>query len=349
MHRQTALLGNTRSMNRGADRWIIRWLFSGCILIYLMVLIGGLTRLTNSGLSMVEWSPTGSLPPLNEADWQEQFSKYKQSPEFRLINYDFNLSDFKKIFWWEYIHRFLGRTIGLVFAVPFFLFWMQGRFKQGFLKKVMVLILLGALQGLIGWYMVKSGLNKDPHVSHYRLALHLVTALILFGFTFWYALDLLYPAREQISNQRLKNLTILFLGLVLLQIIYGAFVAGLKAGYLYPTFPKMGANWVPEDIAILRPGWKNLFEGPACVQFIHRSIAYILVFATTAIYLLSRKANLTVLQRKLSGGLVLAVLLQFVLGVITLIYQVPIVMAVLHQTGAFILLGITLYLIHRLR
>ena len=208
----------------GKNGWIIFWLLTGCFLIYVMVMIGGITRLTNSGLSMVEWSATGNLPPLNETEWLGQYEKYKQSPEYKVINCNFSLSDFKQIFWWEYIHRFVGRSIGIIFLFPFFYFWLAKKFPNGFIPKMILLLFLGALQGLVGWLMVKSGLVKNPHVSHYRLTLHLTTALTLLGFTFWFALDLLYPEKEKIGNIPIKRGILALLGLIIIQIIYGAFV-----------------------------------------------------------------------------------------------------------------------------
>ncbi len=327
---------------------IILWLFTGCLLIYLMVIVGGITRLTHSGLSMVEWSPTGSLPPLNEADWNVEFDKYKQSPEYKLINAHFTLDDFKSIYLWEFYHRFIGRLIGIVFIVPFLWFLFRKKFPEGFVKKTVVLLLLGALQGLIGWYMVKSGLVKNPHVSHYRLATHLITAFITFGFTFWYALDLMYPAHTP-SNRSFTNWVRILLLVVVIQIIYGAFVAGLKAGYIYPTFPKMGEDWLPQNAWLMEPLWKNFTEGPIGVQFVHRCLAYLVVILTAIVFLRARKINLNSLQLRIVNFLAFIVLAQFLLGLLTLLMGVPVVIASLHQTGAFFLFSFTLLLLHRLK
>ena len=325
---------------------VILWLFAGCLLIYLMVIIGGITRLTHSGLSMVEWSPTGSLPPMNETDWNTEFSKYKQSPEYQLINHHFSLDDFKSIYLWEFYHRFTGRLIGVVFIIPFIWFIIRKKFPEGFLKKSLVLLALGALQGLLGWYMVKSGLVKNPHVSHYRLAAHLITAFTTFGFTFWYALDLLYPDKKT-GSTTFKNLVKLLLALVVVQIIYGAFVAGLKAGYIYPTFPKMGNDWLPADAWLLNPIWKNFTEGAIGVQFIHRCLAYVVTICVVVIYAQAKKMHLSLLQKKLANALLFIVLLQFTLGMFTLLMGVPVSIASLHQTGAFFLFSGTLFLLHR--
>ncbi len=335
-------------MNR-QNKHIVYWLFTGCVLIYLMVLLGGMTRLTHSGLSMVEWSPTGSLPPLNDADWQLQFEKYKTSPEFKLVNSSFTLDDFKGIFWLEFIHRFLGRIIGIVFFVPFMFFLFYKKFPNGFLKKMIVVLCVGSLQGLLGWYMVQSGLVKNPNVSHYRLAAHLITAFTAFGFTFWYALDLLYPEAEKSKEKGFVILAKLLLPLVIIQIVYGGFVAGLKAGYLYPTFPKMGDDWIPDAVLTISPISKMFSSSPEGVLFIHRGLAYLVFILVAFIYFKSKQLQTTSLQKKISLGLLIITLGQFLLGVITVLYSVPISIALLHQTGAFILFSASLFLLHRVR
>ncbi|MBI3500162.1 MAG: COX15/CtaA family protein [Bacteroidetes bacterium] len=338
-------------VQKNPHRPIIIWLLTGCFLIYAMVVIGGITRLTGSGLSITEWKiVTGTLPPFSEEAWQKEFDGYKQTPQFKLINSDFTLSDFKKIYWWEYIHRLLGRLIGIVFLVPFLFFWWKKKIPEGFMKKALVLFLLGGVQGFIGWFMVKSGLSENMYVSHYRLALHLISAFTVFGFTFWYALDLICWSGFKIpTNNKIKKLSIILFSVVILQIIYGAFVAGLKAGYGYPSWPKMGNEWFPSDIISLEPLWKNFLEGHAGVQFIHRYIAYVVVFIAGIIFFLSRQLQLAQGQKKIINALAIIVLAQFTLGVLTLLYGVPIVIAVLHQTGAFFLFATTLLLIHRVR
>lgn len=339
-------------MKNNPHRPIIIWLLAGCFLIYAMVVIGGITRLTHSGLSMVEWNPIiGSMPPMNDADWAIPFEKYKQSPEYQLINNQFTLEEFKSIYWWEYIHRMLGRTIGVVFLLPFFYFLIRKKFDKPLLKKMGVLLALGALQGFLGWFMVKSGLQKEPHVSHYRLATHLISAFTVFGFTFWYALDLLYPAdvSSQPATAKLRKWSRIFFGLVILQIIYGAFVAGLKAGLFYNTYPLMGSELMPETVTSFDPFWKNFLENPAGVQFIHRNLALLVGVMAIFIWEDARKLKLNQLQRKASNFLLLVVLCQFLLGVITLLSAVPVSLGVLHQTGAFFLFAATLFFIHSLR
>jgi cytochrome c oxidase assembly protein subunit 15 len=333
-------------------RPIIIWLFAGCFLIYTMVVIGGITRLTHSGLSMVEWNMiVGSMPPVSDADWQVPFEKYKQSPEYQIINNQFTLEEFKSIYWWEYIHRMLGRTIGAVFLIPFIYFFLKKKFDGPLLKKMIVLLVLGGLQGVLGWFMVKSGLQKEPHVSHYRLAAHLISAFTVFGFTFWYALDLLYPGREEesLATKKLIRYSRIMFGFIVLQIIYGAFVAGLKAGLFYNTFPLMGRSFMPETVTAYEPFWKNVLENPAGVQFIHRWIAVIVAVFVLFVWEHARTLQLTGLQQKTSNVMLTVVIVQFLLGVFTLLYSVPLLMGVLHQTGAFFLFASALLFMHSLR
>ncbi len=317
-----------------------------------MVVIGGITRLTHSGLSMVEWNPIiGSIPPMSYADWQIPFDKYKQTPEYQIINNQFSLEEFKSIYWWEYIHRFLGRTIGVVFLIPFFYFWRKKQFDKSLLKKMFVLLGLGALQGVLGWYMVYSGLQKEPHVSHYRLAAHLISAFTVFGFTFWYALDLLYPQAidENKIIKQVKRMSIYMFGIIVLQIIYGAFVAGLRAGLFYNTFPKMGTKFIPDTVTSFDPFYKNLIENPSGVQFIHRTIAYLVLIIVLFTWETIRKMELSKLQSRASNFMLGVVIAQFLLGIITLLYAVPVTMGVLHQTGAFLLFASSLFFMHSLR
>lgn len=300
---------------------------------------------------MVEWNPIlGSLPPMTDADWQIPFEKYKQTPEYQIVNNQYSLDEFKSIYWWEYTHRFLGRTIGVIFLIPFFYFWIKKRFDKSLLKKMFVLLLLGALQGVLGWYMVYSGLQKEPHVSHYRLAAHLISAFTVFGFTFWYALDLLYPSVSDNNNsKKIKRYAKIMFGFIVLQIIYGAFVAGLKAGLFYNTFPRMGKSFMPETVTAYEPFWKNFLENPAGVQFIHRCLAFIVSIFVLFVWEHARTMKLTPLQRKASNFMLAIVGIQFLLGVFTLLYAVPVIMGVLHQTGAFFLFASALFFIHSLR
>jgi cytochrome c oxidase assembly protein subunit 15 len=316
-----------------------------------MVVIGGITRLTHSGLSMVEWNMiVGSMPPTTDAEWQIPFEKYKQSPEYQLINNQFTLEEFKSIYLWEYVHRLLGRTIGLVFLIPFFYFFIRKKFDSLFLKKMLVLLALGAFQGVLGWFMVKSGLQKEPHVSHYRLAAHLISAFTVFGFTFWYALDLLYTKaiEETESINKLKRFTKITFGIIIIQIIYGAFVAGLRAGLFYNTFPKMGSEMFPDTITSFDPFLRNFIENPAGVQFIHRYIAYIVFTMVILVWAKTAKQEFSQLQKQ-AGNIMLAVVCtQFLLGVFTILFAVPITLGVLHQIGAFALFASVLFFMHSL-
>lgn len=329
------------------NRWIIRWLLCGCALIMTMVIIGGITRLTHSGLSMVKWSVFGSVPPMSQEKWEVLFDQYKQSPEYQLINSHYGLEDFKSIFWWEFIHRFLGRTIGIVFLVPFLWFVIRKQLPPGYLRKLIFLLGLGGLQGVFGWIMVKSGLNKDPHVSHYLLALHLATAFTTFAYTFWLALDLMRQRSNTVEVPvRMKRLVNLLLVLVSIQIVYGAFVAGLKAGYYYPQFPMMGDHFLPPDATFMTPMWKNMLENPVGVQFIHRILAMLVVLNSGALIFFGRNEKLGTTYRKGIQVLALAIVAQFTLGVMTLLMKVPVSVASVHQLGAFFVLAITMYLLH---
>ncbi|KAA3646837.1 MAG: heme A synthase [Bacteroidetes bacterium] len=327
-------------------RPIVIWLFTGCLLIFLMVAIGGLTRLTHSGLSMVEWTIFGSTPPHNEDAWHELFDKYKDYPEYKLVNFDFSLDEFKSIFYWEYGHRMLGRLLGFVFIIPFFWFLYRKKISKDLLPKLILLLFMGGFQGFLGWYMVKSGLVSDPDVSHYRLAMHLVTAFLTFAYTFWIALDLIYPVRLQ-SDRKIKKLLWVLLPILIIQIIWGAYVAGLNAGWFYNTWPKMDNNWIAEGVTAMSPVWKNFVEGIAGVQFVHRYLAYVVVALILIAFFRGRKIELELSQRKSLNILVLMVAIQFILGVFALLFSVPVVLGLLHQLGAFMLLGATVFAIHQ--
>jgi cytochrome c oxidase assembly protein subunit 15 len=332
---------------------IIVWLLSGCFLIAAMVVIGGITRLTGSGLSITEWNLLmGTFPPLSQDAWMDVFQKYQQSPQFLKINFNMTLPEFQAIFWWEYLHRLLGRLIGLVFIIPFIYFLIKGKFRdKALINKLIILFLLGGFQGFLGWFMVKSGLQANPHVSHYRLAAHLITAFVVYGFTFWFALDLLYT-KEANPNpfycRKTRLTTGLFSIILLVQIVYGAFVAGLKAGRIYNTWPKMGDRWVPEGLNSIQTAWLNIFENLTTIQFIHRCTALILVILAVLIFYFSKNTeNKSV--KKAVYMLGLALLVQFILGVFTLLYAAPITLAALHQLGALLLFTATLFLNHRLK
>ena len=340
------LCGNLHSIMRASanfssrDRQVFNWLITGVILIILIVVVGGITRLTQSGLSMVKWEPImGTLPPMNQQEWDEAFSLYQQSPEFHHYNAHFTLSDFKAIFFWEYLHRLIARLIGLVFIIPCIVFWVRKDFSAKTKRRVLIIFGLGTLQGILGWVMVKSGLVDQPHVSHYRLAAHLITALGLMTYIYWVAIDLKYQVTTRSRVKAIKWMKWFFVGIVL-QIIYGAFVAGLKAGLMYNTFPKMGSEWFPETFANIynRDGFMSLLESGGLVQFVHRMLAITILCSAIIFWFNYRKADFSIIQRYLLNFFVLTILLQVVLGIYTLIFAVPVELGVLHQFGAIVVL-----------
>ncbi|MCB9185842.1 MAG: COX15/CtaA family protein [Flavobacteriales bacterium] len=323
-------------------KWVIAWLASGAIMVALMVLIGGITRLTHSGLSMSDWSLImGAIPPLNEADWNDAFEQYKQFPEYQKLNSHFELADFKAIFFWEYLHRMIGRTIGMVFIIPFIIFLIRKSLPKKLILQSLVLFGLGALQGFLGWFMVKSGLVDRPSVSHYRLAIHLSAAFLTFCYILWVILSILKPNVENQASKRLAVLSRILVVATSIQIILGAFVAGLKAGLVFPTWPKMGEDWMPPMImkSVQTDGMISLFDQPVSVQFLHRTFAYAVVLLVGYIWAISRKENLNRFQQNTIHFLLGMVVLQFVLGVLTLLYMVPVSLGVIHQFGALLLLS----------
>ena len=325
------------------NKAVILWLLSGCLLILLMVIIGGVTRLTHSGLSMVNWNLfMGVIPPLNEFQWQETFELYKQSPEFKKINFNYTLSDFKYIFFWEYLHRLIGRFLGLVFIIPFIYFLIKKRLSKKLILQSIVLFCLGALQGAIGWWMVKSGLVERPDVSHYRLAVHLVTAFLTCSFTLWVALPLIITKKLKGNPTFLKYTKILFF-MVVFQIIYGAFVAGLNAGVGFNTWPKMNGEWIPQAVYYLEPVWKNFIEAPYGIQFVHRVLALIIVAFVLFIWIKGKRLELKNNQRTAVNLLISLVVFQTILGILTLVLKVPLSFALIHQLGAFFLLMSVVY------
>ena len=333
------------------NKSVIIWLLSGCFLVFVMVVVGGITRLTNSGLSMTDWHlVTDTFPPLTEAKWEETFEKYKQFPEYQKINIhnDFKLSDYKFIYFWEWFHRFIGRIIGLVFIIPFIYFLIKKKLDTETLKKCGILLGMGAFQGFLGWFMVKSGLIDAPDVSHFRLSLHLTFAFITFAYTLWVALDLIYPERKKIILP-LRNLARITLAIVILQIIYGGFVAGLNAGLIHNHWPLMSdGQFFHESIALEKESWLlRLTEGKSGVQFVHRTLAYIVVGLILLLAYKSHSFEITQQQRKGLTVLVAIVFVQFTLGVFTLLFSVPLWLGLTHQVVAFFLLTAMTYTVHR--
>jgi cytochrome c oxidase assembly protein subunit 15 len=330
---------------------VIIWLISGIVLVASMVVIGGITRLTHSGLSMVEWDLVmGSVPPMNEAEWLATFEKYQTSPEYQKINFDFELADFKTIFWWEYIHRVMGRLIGIVFIIPFIIFLIQKRFDKPMIWKMVGLLLLGGFQGFMGWYMVKSGLVNNPFVSHFRLAAHLLTAFLICSYIFWLILDLIGTKSRVITVKAINSVLSAYAVLIVIQIAFGAFVAGLKAGMFYPTFPLLAGELIPGQIALAYAefGMASWFNDLTTVQFIHRWLGMLALFGVLGIWL-NYGNRVTGQDKKSINTLVLLVLLQSALGIITLIYGVPLVPAILHQIIALLVLLATVWNLHNFR
>jgi heme a synthase len=314
-----------------------------------MVVVGGATRLTRSGLSIVEWQPiAGAIPPLNQADWQEAFAKYRATPEYQKINRGMSLDAFKGIFWWEYFHRLLGRVIGIVFLLPLLYFALTKRIERKLVPKLAGLFLLGALQGALGWYMVRSGLVDNPRVSHYRLTAHLGLAVLIYALMLWTALGLLRPRAAPPATARPHRYALTLTSVIYLMILSGGLVAGMRAGYAYNTFPLMDGRWVPADIFALEPWYMNFLTNMATVQFDHRLIAWLLAFSVPALWFYARKFALPP-RAKLALNLLLAALaMQITLGISTLLLVVPVGLGVAHQAGALLLLSAALLATHEL-
>jgi len=324
-------------MNTTQKRIVTAWLYSGLLLIALMVIIGGITRLTHSGLSMVEWKLIGgAIPPLNDTQWHDTFSKYQQFPEYQKINKGMTLAAFKSIFFWEYLHRLLGRLIGLVFIIPFIIFWKKKWFDKQQKKQLFILLGLGTLQGFLGWFMVKSGLVDVPAVSHFRLAIHLVTAFGLMCYIYW--LTLSFNAVTKQSNNTINTISKWFIGTLVVQIIYGAFVAGLKAGYLLPI--DGGYLHSIFGYSFRNPTDCSILNNPYDIQAFHRLFAWVVGALAFIIYRKTRNTQLTS-----AGNLILIlVITQITLGIATLLLRVQIHAATTHQFVAIVLLLATVRL-----
>jgi len=333
---------------RGRDRRrVAAWLFLCCALVFAMVLVGGVTRLTRSGLSIVEWQPiVGALPPLSQPEWDETFQKYQLTPEYRQVNRGMSLQEFKGIVWWEYAHRLLGRLIGFVFLLPLLAFWLRGSIDRPLAAKLAGIFLLGGLQGAMGWYMVKSGLVDDPHVSQYRLTAHLAMAVAIYAAMLWSALEVLRPTARSRPGSRLAWAVSV---LVACQIVTGGFVAGIHAGLAYNSFPLMNGHLVPPEIASLDPWYLNFFSNMATVQFDHRLGAWALAVAVPWLWLRSRRHPLSPGARAAIHVLAAALVLQVSLGIATLLLVVPVPLAAAHQAGALVLFTAALCANHALR
>ncbi len=335
-----------RSEQHQGHHGVAWWLFVCCAMVFVTLVVGGVTRLTHSGLSIVEWKPLiGALPPLTDAHWQELFAKYQQTPEFRLRNHDMTMSGFQFIFWWEWAHRLSGRLIGVVFFLPYVWFLWRGQLLGTLALKVFGFFILGGLQGAMGWYMVKSGLIDDPRVSQYRLAAHLGLAFLIFGLMLWTGLGLLHPRAVPPAPTFTRRLGAGLISLVFLMVLSGALVAGIHAGLAYNTFPLMNGHFAPPELFMLDPLWLNFFSNMATVQFDHRMIAWALMGLIPWFAWRVWQAG-----HKLPAALLMLWLaVQVSLGIATLLLRVPVALAAMHQAGAMILFGLLIFANHAIR
>ncbi len=341
-----------QSRDSRSDRAVAIWLLGCCAMVFAMVVIGGATRLTESGLSITEWRPlSGALPPWSEAEWSRLFEQYRQIPQYQAVFPGMSLGEFKTIFWWEYVHRLWGRLIGIAFALPFLYFLLRGRLDRRFVPRLAWLLLLGALQGALGWYMVQSGLAERTSVSQYRLVAHLALALAIYALLFWTALDLLQPAKSAAAPAGLRrNLWVIGI-LAAATILAGGFVAGLDAGRIYNEFPLMGGRLVPAEAFAADPAWASPFEDPATAQFTHRILAVTTLAAILAVWFRTRLGGARPPRTVMHAIDLLAgtVALQAGLGIAALLLIVPIALGAAHQAGAVAALSALLWALHALR
>jgi heme a synthase len=335
----------------GAERQIAVWLLICCLILFSLIVLGGVTRLTGSGLSITDWRPvTGVLPPFSEQAWQQEFDLYRASPEYQQVNRGMSMAEFKFIYYYEYAHRLLARMLGLVFVIPLAWFWLRGQIPARLRWPLLGLLGLGMLQGWMGWFMVASGLVDIPRVSPYRLAAHLSLALIIYAAMLWIALGLLRPRGVATATPApLARGLGWLVGLVAVTIVSGAFVAGLKAGFVYNTFPLMAGQWVPAGLLHLEPAWRNFFENPATVQFTHRVLAIGTLAFILALWLRALRAPLGASQRFAFHLLAGVAILQVTLGIKTLLLFVPVSLGAAHQGVAVLLLSATLFALHELK
>ena len=334
---------------RSARRQVAGWLLVCCALVFAMVVVGGVTRLTRSGLSIVEWEPLiGAIPPLTHADWEELFREYQATPEYQQVNQGMSLAAFKGIFWWEYFHRLLGRLIGVVFLLPLLWFLWKRKVPRNLAPRLLGIFLLGGLQGAVGWWMVASGLIDDPRVSHVRLSIHLGIAFLIFAAMLWTALDLLSGSARSATRPQAARWAGWLPVLIFVMVLSGGLVAGTRAGYAYNTFPLMNRHFFPPEYFMLQPWWDNFLHNMATVQFNHRLIAWGLFLYIPLLWWGVR--HLDGREVRLASTLLLAMLgVQLALGISTLLLQVPVALGAAHQAGALVLFGIRLWLAHALR
>ncbi len=349
-----------KSMIARSSKPVAIWLLAGVGMIMIQVLLGGITRLTGSGLSITEWKPImGTLPPLNEQDWNIAFEKYKQIAQFKFVNPHFDLSDFKSIFFWEWFHRLWARLIAVAFAIPFIIFIIQKRFKKEMIKPMLILFLLGALQGLVGWIMVQSGLEDSElvYVSHYKLAIHFILALGLLCYALWFAFELLIPKEQFTINKPIRKFTGWLIGLLIIQLIYGAFMAGLKVAPAAPTWPTINGVWFPENIHSFGnrefAGLSFLTDHPLVLHFIHRNLAYIITLLIFVWWWKANRTKGTTLFQKTKALPLLLVLIQVLLGVFTVLLAATpnsfLWLAVAHQFVAMLLLASLVWMLYIIR
>lgn len=329
------------------------WLWSIAALTFGVLIVGGITRLTLSGLSIVSWDPLfGVIPPLNDAQWEQAFAAYRQFPDYDWRT-GMSIAEFKFIFFWEYLHRLLARLIGFVFLIPFVWFLARGYFNAALTRRALALFALGAMQGVMGWFMVMSGLVDRPSVSHYRLAAHLSLAFIIFGYALWLARDLRVTAETAVADapaRRMMSRGLALLGTILcVQIVWGAFVAGLRAGKFYPTFPLMDGRLVPADLLSLDPLTRNFVENPIAVQWTHRVLGTVLLLVAAAFVVRVFRTTADSVSRRLALVLISLLSLQYLLGILTLIQRVPVSLGVIHQSTALLIFGTWLWWLHHVR
>lgn len=341
------------NMNSTSRRPVTLWLFVCAVMVFATLVVGGVTRLTQSGLSIVEWQPLiGTLPPLSAQEWSDVFEKYKETPEFQQVNHRMSLEEFKGIFWWEYFHRLLGRTIGVVFFLPFLYFLLRRKIERPLIPRLLGIFILGGLQGAMGWFMVKSGLVDDPHVSQYRLTAHLSLAFIIFISMMWVGLGLVEERARHFADEgyrRLQRFGFWLFLLVCYMVVTGGFVAGIRAGKAYNTFPLMNGHFVPPEILMIEPWYQNFFNNMATVQFDHRLGAWLLAFLLPWFWVRLRRFQDRRRAQNVAGLTVLVLAIQITLGVLTVLNAVPVALGAMHQGGSMVLMTMILWLNHELR
>tara|TARA_B100000029_G_C17591790_1_gene962753 strand:+ start:1526 stop:2602 length:1077 start_codon:yes stop_codon:yes gene_type:complete len=341
---------NGEASNLKDGRAVGIWLAVCCLLIFAMIVLGGVTRLTGSGLSMVDWQPiSGVIPPISATQWEEEFAAYRESPEYLEINRGMNLSSFKTIFYFEYAHRMLGRLIGIAFLLPFAYFWFKRKIKNREVPRYVIMFVLGGLQGLLGWYMVQSGLVDIPHVSQYRLTAHLAAAFFIYGYILWMAFPLLFSRRSSLEVSSAGGKAMAMMIFIVITLLSGGFVAGLNAGHAFNTFPLMGGKIFPDGYFALNPWWKNLFDNIPSVQFNHRYLGILTYIIVCLFILTSWRDNVLKYYHWALSLLLFSVSIQGALGILTLILHVPVFIAAAHQAVGLIILTVTVYLVYLTR